>query len=43
MKKFLCVILSALLCFGALFVSGCGLIEREQPDDEVRQDIEALI
>ena len=43
MKKLLCIILSVLLCLGALLVSGCGLIEKEQTDDEIRQEIEELI
>ena len=43
MKKIACIILSVILCCGAFLVSGCGLIEQEQTDDELREEIENLI
>lgn len=43
MKKITCIILSVFLCCGVFFAAGCGLIEQEQTDDEIRQEIEDLI
>lgn len=43
MKKFIGLILSAVMCLTMLFAAGCGLIEKETTDDEEKAEIMKLL